>query len=113
MTNPKRGEVEIQLNGQSYLTKLNLDSLMRIETATGQSILRTAQNLPLGEVPTQHVVFILQTAIKGGGTDIKDAAMKQLIWEAGLTEALTACGEILTRVIVGEDDDEGNGKKAE
>lgn len=109
MTNPKRGECQITLAGQNYNTKLNLDSIMRIEQACQRSFLKIATDLGNAEFQTQHIIFILQTAIRGGGNDIKDKAMKNLIWEAGIPDAVTAVGVILTNCLVsGDGEDEGN-----
>lgn len=113
MTNPKRGECLITLANKEYNTKLNLDSIMRIETACQRSFLKIATDLGDANFQMQHIVFILQTALKGGGNDIKDAAMKNLIWDAGITQAITAVGEILTAALVGgEDKEEGNEPEA-
>ncbi len=108
MTNPKRGECLITLAGNEYNTKLNLDGIMRIEQSCQKSFMRIAQDLAEAEFQTQHILFILQTAIRGGGHDIKDKAMKNLIWEAGITEAITAVGSILTNCLVSSEDQEGN-----
>lgn len=114
MTNPKRGECLITLADKEYNTKLNLDSIMRIETACQKSFLRVATELGDANFQMQHIVFILQTALKGGGNDIKDAAVKALIWDAGITEAVTAVGEIITAALLGgEDKEEGNELEAE
>lgn len=111
MTNPKRGECQIILAGKSYNCKVNLDSIMRIETMTQKSFLKIANDLASADFQMSHIVFILQTALKGGGNDIKDAAMKQLIWEAGITDALQAVSEIMTQVIVGGDTKEELGNE--
>ena len=108
MTNPKRGECLINLAGIDYNTKLNLDSIMRIEQSCQKSFLKIAQDLSEAEFQTQHIIFILQTAIKGGGNEIKDKAMKNIIWEAGITEAIQAVGIILTSCLVTEENEEGN-----
>ena len=81
---------------------------MRIETATQRSFLKLANELSNADFQMQHIVLILQTAIKGGGSKMGDAEIKRLIWDAGLTEALTAVGNIMARVITGGDEQEGN-----
>lgn len=112
MTNPKRGECEISLAGQTFQTKLNLDSIMRIETATQRSFLKLANELSEADFQMSHIVFILQTAIKGGGSNMGDAEMKRLIWDAGIAEAITAVGVIMARVITGGEEQEGNDEGA-
>ena len=113
MTNPKRGECAINLNGTTYNTKINLDSIMRIETACQRSFLKIAQDLSSGDFQMHHIVFILQTAIRGGGTDIKDAAMKNIIWEAGIVEAIAAVGQIMSRAIAGDQSEDASGNEEE
>jgi hypothetical protein len=43
---------------------------MRIETACQRSFLKIATDLGDANFQMQHIVFILQTALKGGGNDI-------------------------------------------
>ena len=86
---------------------------MRIETATQRGFLKLATELSSADFKMEHIVFVLQTALKGGGNDIKDAKMKQIIWEAGITEAVTAVGMLVSNVITGNEDVSGNDQGVE
>lgn len=108
MNNPNRGEHLVELAGKQYKTKLNLDSIVRIETATSSSIVRVAQRLAQGDLMTKEIAAILLIAIRGGGNDIDEKTIEKIVWEAGLVEAMTVCGTLLTNALSG-----GSGKPEE
>jgi len=108
MDNKHRGELTVKLAGNDYQTKLNLDSIVRIEKATKMSIVNVAQKLSAGSLLTSEIAAILLIAIRGGGNDISDKEINNIVWNAGLIEAMTVCGEILTNALSG-----GSGKSQE
>ena len=48
MTNPFRGELEVNLGKKTYKTRMTVDSLIRLETSLGQSIVQLTQKLSEG-----------------------------------------------------------------
>ena len=101
MTNPFRGELEVNLGNKTYKTRMTVDSLIRLETSLGQSIVQLTQKLSAGHLSFSELSFIIQSALKGGGNDIKENEINQLIYESGITEGLRVCGELLANVLQG------------
>jgi hypothetical protein len=104
MANTIRGELDIELNNSTYKTKLNLNSIMVLERNLGRSLIKVTQSLSTGDLQLTELLQVLQTALKGGGNDLSDADVKQIVWEAGYVNALSAVGEILTNTLTGDDE---------
>jgi len=105
MANKHRGEMKISLGGEDYNTRLNFDSIARIEGATGQSVIRLAQSIGDTSIGLQQLSIVLYQAIKGGGNDVTDKDVNKIIWEAGIVAAMGAAGEVLTNALIGGQDE--------
>ena len=101
MTNPFRGELEVKLGNQTYKTRMTVDSLIRIETALGQSIVQLTTKLSEGHLSLTEMGFLIHSAIKGGGNDIDENKVNNLIYESGITDGMRVCGELLANVLQG------------
>ena len=110
MTNPKRGEFRLSLNDEVFDVKISMDTIMRIETATGKGILKIASGLQEADMSALEMVAILTPVLRSSGKDLKDKDVSSLIWEAGFADSLRAIAEVITFVISGGD--EGNVAKA-
>jgi len=109
MTNPKRGELSLQLGTTTYKCKLNLDTMMRIEQNIGGSLLKLASKMQDADISAAQVVAILTPVIRSSGKDVKDHDVKKIIWEVGITDAIKAVAEIIAFIVgVEEGQDEGN-----
>lgn len=104
MANAIRGELNIELGGLTYKTKLNLNSIMVLERNLGRSLIKVTQTLSTGDLQLSELLQVLQTALKGGGNDLSDADVKKLVWDAGYVDALAAVGNILTNTLTGDDE---------
>ena len=80
---------------------MTVDSLIRLETSLGQSIVQMTQKLSEGQLSFSELSFIIQSALKGGGSDIKENEVNQLIYQSGITEGMRVCGELLANVLQG------------
>ena len=80
---------------------MTVDSLIRLETSLNQSIVQLTQKLSEGHLSFSELSFIIQSALKGGGNDIKENEVNQLIYESGITEGMRVCGELLANVLQG------------
>lgn len=105
MANPHRGELTVQMGGTEYTTRLNFDLMAKIESRTGQSVLSIANTLSTGQTPLTHLSIVLYYAIKGGGKEVSEKDIDNLIWEAGIVEAMRVCGEVLTNALLGGQDE--------
>lgn len=111
MTNPKRGEIQLNLGEQTFTAKVTMDGLARIEAACSTGIVKILGKLTEGELTTTEVCSILYPIIKGGGNDITFKEVQAAVWDAGLAEAMKACGEVLATAL-GAGQDEGNVEEA-
>ena len=95
MVNHLRGEIEIKLGKEVYNCKLNFDSLVRIETALGTPILKLLGKISEGDMRVTEMSYVIYTAIKGGGKDVSEKDINDLIWNVGFVDSIKACGDIL------------------
>ena len=101
MANPHRGELIVHMGEAEYTTRLNFDLMAKIESRTGQSVLSIANSLSNGQTPLTHLSLVLYYAIKGGGNDVSEKDIDNLIWDAGIVDAMRVTGEILTNSLMG------------
>lgn len=113
-TNKFRSEVEVTLADQTFTARLSLDGIVRVETALQRSIIQVAQRLSATEMTVGELIVILYQGIKGGGNDVDEKKIKDLISEAGLITAMAVAGEIVVAAIgVGDDEGKGLGTESE
>ena len=105
MSNHLRGEVEITLGENVYNCKLNFDSLVRIETALDTPIIKLAGKISEGNLKITEISYILYTAIKGGGKDLSEKEVNDMIWKAGFVDGIKACGDILSMALSSGDEE--------
>lgn len=56
-----------------------------------------------------QVVQILHVALRGGGNDLSQKQVGEMVFEAGLVEGIRVCGEILANTLnAGNKGDSGN-----
>lgn len=103
MTNPMKGEIQIELAGKPYKCKLTVDSIMQIENAVGAGIIKLAQRMSEGDVRITDMLSVLTPALRGGGNDLKPNDVTKLIGEAGIVESASAVAAVLTQTIAPEE----------
>ena len=99
MVNHLRGEIAIKLGEETFDCKLNFDSLVRIETSLGTPILQLATKVSEANLSVTEISYILFTAIKGGGKDITEKEVNNLIWQVGFADAIRSVGEIIAMAL--------------
>ena len=67
MTNPFRGEKEVKLGNKTYKTRMTVDSLIKLEQTTGQSLIKLTSRLSEGSLTLTEIASIITPAIRGGG----------------------------------------------
>ena len=105
MVNHLRGEIAIRLGEETFNCKLNFDSLVRIENALDTPIIKLATKISEAELKVTEISYILFTAIKGGGKDITEKQVSDLIWNVGFVDAIRACGEIVSMALSSGDEE--------
>ena len=95
MTNPLKGQIQINLGGKDYSCRLNVDAIIKIETQLDKGILTITQKLSEADVRMGELVCILLHALRGGGNDIDEKDVKALIQETGIVSACSAVATLL------------------
>ncbi len=95
MTNPLKGEIEIELGGQTYKCRLTIDSLVKIEDELDAGILELASNISQAKVRLRTLVVVLKYAMRGGGNDFDDRKIKQILTNTGIIPASAAVAQLL------------------
>jgi len=86
---------------------LTVDSLIRLEQTSGQSLIKLTQRLSEGSLTLSDIASIITPAIRGGGEDIKEDEVVKIIYQSGVADGIRVCGELLANVLAGgQEDDE-------
>lgn len=96
MTNPKRGEVQLQFGDKKYIGKINLDTLMRIETMLGCSVFKLTQQLTEGTLTVSEIIAIIQPVLKSCPEKLEEKQISDLVWQHGIAIAMRECGKVLS-----------------
>ena len=107
MTNPKRGEMRLELAGKRFDCRITMDVMIRVETAIGKSILKVASDLQNADMTALQMVAFLTPVLRSSGEDIREKDVQSLLWDAGLPEGLRAIAEVIA-FLIGGVDNEGN-----
>ena len=107
MTNPLKGETQITLGSEDYTCRLTIDSLIKIEDEIGMGIIKLVSKLSTEmDMPIIHQLSILYHALRGGGNDLTQKQVKQLVTENGLIKTTQVILIMLTNTLNDEDDGE-------
>ena len=116
MTNPLKGEVQVNLGTEVYNCRLTIDAIIKIETQLDKGILHVTQRLAEADIRVSELSVILLHALRGGGNDIDEKEVKRLIQEHGIVVCCQAVAELLTSVLmkdVNDDLEESSSSKKE
>lgn len=112
MANPLKGQIKINLASKEYTARLTIDALMQIEDALGQGIIKVAQRMGEGDVRIRDLVTVLLPAIRGGGNDIQQKEINQLVQDAGIVETTKVVANLLAQTLTDDSMEESGGEKA-
>ena len=99
MTNPKKGQIEVELGGETYKCRLTIDSLIKIENECGQSIIQLAQKMSQADVKIFDLSTILRYALRGGGNDVQHKEVFKIIEDAGIIKVAGAVANLITATL--------------
>lgn len=95
MLNPQRGEIKVNLGEKTYTGRVTLDTLMRIENALGMGLVKIAQKLQEGDLKVNELLSIITPIVRAGGNSVDQKEIGEIVWAAGLAEAMRVAGEII------------------
>lgn len=99
MTNPLKGEMLVSLGNEEHSCRLTVDSLIKIETALDKGILQITQRLSDGDVRINDLSVILFHALRGGGNNVSDKDVKQIIQKSGIVPCCSAVAQLLVSTL--------------
>jgi hypothetical protein len=106
MANENRGEVAIELGGESFTLRPTFDALSNMETRTGLGVIELAQRCTPTDYggswkfTTRDVHAVLIEAIKASGAK-PPADLGARIIQYGLPKAAAMCGTFLINALAG------------
>tara|TARA_Y100001937_G_scaffold56002_1_gene77014 strand:+ start:3078 stop:3437 length:360 start_codon:yes stop_codon:yes gene_type:complete len=115
MTNPLKGEIEIELGGETYKCRLTIDSLVKIEDELDSGILELAADIAQAKVRMRTLIVVLRYALRGGGNDYDERKIKEILTGTGIIKASTVVAQLLADSLSDpdEDEEESTGKKSQ
>lgn len=114
MTNPLKGEIEIELGGETYKCRLTIDSLVKIEDELNLGILEIASNISEAKVRLKTLLTVLRYAMRGGGNDFDEKKVKQIITDSGLIQVSGVVAQLIADTLTDPDEkEESGGKKSQ
>ena len=81
MTNAQRGEVILTMGDRQISGRMTLDTLMRIESSLGMSIVKAMRLVADGDLTTAQIIGILLPIVKAGDEHLDESELKKIIWE--------------------------------
>ncbi len=107
MTNPLKGETQITLGNEDFTCRLTIDSLIKVEEEIGMGIIKLVAKLSNEmDMPIKHQLSILYHALRGGGNDLTQKQVKELVTKNGLIKTTQVILLMLTQTLNDEDDGE-------
>lgn len=107
MANPLKGQIELTLGEKSYKARLTVDSIMQIEDAVGCGIIKLAQNMAEGDIRMSDIINVLLPALRGGGNNIQDKDVKEIVGDIGIVESAKAVAQLLTKSLTTDSGEAG------
>jgi hypothetical protein len=110
MANPMKGEVEVTLGDDTYNCRLNIDSLVKIESEIGVGIIQLAQKMSQADIRITELATVLRYALRGGGNDFDNKKVFKLIEANGIV-AVSAVVASLISDTLSDPKEESEGKE--
>ena len=89
----------LKMGDREISGRMTLDTLMRIETSIGMSIVRAMRFVADGDLTTAQIIGILSPIVKAGDDHLDESELKKIIWEVGVTEALREVARVLMQAL--------------
>jgi len=107
MTNPLKGQINLDLGDKSYKARLTVDAIIQIEDATGCGIIKLAQNMSEADIKMKDLISVLTPALRGGGNDLQENDVKKTVGEVGIVDSAKAVAQLLTSTLTSNSSEAG------
>jgi hypothetical protein len=104
--NPYRGEVTVELGGESFAARPTYAAILAWEEKTGRTSTELLMRMTSGVFGVRDLVAILQPALEAGGTRMKEADLGERIVRHGQADVLKPVALILRNALTGGKEDE-------
>ena len=98
MANKERGEVTLELGGESYVLAPSYGAACKIENALGTNLIVLSQRIAKADISAREVLDLTHACLayaipSGPGVKLDKAALGEAIFEAGPLNVMTALAE--------------------
>ena len=96
MPNPWRGEMQATFSGKPYRLCLTLGALAELEQALGgEDVIAFTKRLSEGHIRASDVMHVLGCGLRGGGHEISDQELAQMMPSGGFGEAMQIVAQLI------------------
>ena len=112
MANPLKGQMSLRIGQSEYTCRLTVDALIKIENTLDKGIIQITQRLSEADVRVNDITVVLYHALRGGGNDVNEKAVKKIIQDNGIVPVCSAVAQLLVSTL-SDTSAEDDGKKEE
>jgi len=113
MANKLKGETTLNLANKEYKARLTINAIMQIEDACNMGVIKLAQNMSEGDIRLTHIISVLLPALRGGGNDLQEHDVINIVQNAGIVKATTAVANLLAQSLTDDSTEETDEGKQE
>tara|TARA_R110000824_G_scaffold83745_1_gene209479 strand:+ start:559 stop:906 length:348 start_codon:yes stop_codon:yes gene_type:complete len=108
MTNPLKGQIELELGSKTYTARLTVDSIIKIETAVGCGIIKLASKMAEADIKMTDLISVLLHSLRGGGNDLQEKDISNIIQDIGIVEATKSVAQLITSSLMADSEEGAN-----
>ena len=87
MANYRRGEIEVEIDGQNHVLCLTLGALAELEQRLkAENLVELGARFEKGHLSARDIIAIIGAGLRGAGVSITDEAVGRMQIEGGLTQ---------------------------
>lgn len=102
MSDPRRGDVVLMLDGRAHRLRLTFGALAELETALdAPDLTGLAARLADGRLAARDLIAILACALRGGGQAMSDTDVAALPIAGSLPQVVAAVGRLMEETFGG------------
>ena len=110
MTNPLKGEIEIELGEKTYKSRLTVDAIIKIEEELDCGIIKLATKMADADIRMAEIIGVLHPALRGGGNNLDRKDVINIVSETGIVKASAAVATLLALTLTDSEAVEDEGK---
>ena len=104
MANPRRGEMDADLNGTSYRLCLTLGALAELEATFGdEDMLALAMRFENGRISARDAACIIGAGLRGAGYDIADTDVARMRADGGAAGFIDVVARLLSATFAADE----------